>query len=360
MKPEQMKNREELVKFATILAYQIKLSTRSNLNDISTSQERSLLPLINRAWGENFVDMNKHSQNYPGLDYAQPGKRLGLQMTATVTKQKYQKTLKKLREREELKGKFDEVWFFVLIAGSLPDNVRENPSDFRCKYYTLHDLVEKVMEQPLQFQYDFLALAKQEYSDYFLTTGATANQGYSVSENQPIPSDLELFNALIETEAWFDDVAEGKQIVFDFLENFRKTLRQCNSLARNLLSKIISEIDVPENTNAKMKFPEKQLFGPLNIDKTNYEEFSKALDDLHEIGLIERWDDYVGMYEVGEDIHIKNNRMISVHYNKTCPEMNLYAALYLFYKKYNDIEDLVSAIENHDFSLLADSACKNT
>ncbi|AHG11654.1 SMEK domain-containing protein [Escherichia coli] len=359
MKPEQMKNREELTSFATKLATQIKMQTSSNLNDLSTAQESSLLPLINHAWGEQFEDMNRISQNYPGLDYVQPGKRLGLQMTATARKVKYQKTLDKLRNNEKLKGKFDEIWFFVLTAERLPDNVREHPDDFQCKYFTLYDLVEKVMGQTLEFQRDFLTLARKEYSDYFSPGDVAFNQGYCVSENKPIPFDLSLFNALIHTNEWFDDVDEGEQIVYEFLELFKNRLRQCTLSARNLLSKIISEINIPKSTSTKIEFPEKQLFGPLMIDDTNYQSFSKDLDDLFEMSLIERWDNYVGMYYKGDDAYIKNERMISVSFPKIEPEMNLYAALYIFYEKNHDIAKLVNAIENSDFSLLADSTCQN-
>lgn len=109
-----MKNRFELVSFAAKLAGQIKMHTRSNFNDLSTAQESSLLPLINHAWGEQFENMNRISQNFPGFDYGQPGKRLGLQMTATVAKKKYQDTLEKLRNNKELKGKFDKVGFSYL------------------------------------------------------------------------------------------------------------------------------------------------------------------------------------------------------------------------------------------------------
>lgn len=125
LKPEQMKNRDKLVSFAVTLASQIKMYTRSNHNDISIAQENSLLPLINYAWGKQFENMNKVLKNHPGCDYWKPVERLGLQMTAIVAKKKYQDTLEKLRNNNRLKGKFDEVWFFVLTAERLPDNVRE-------------------------------------------------------------------------------------------------------------------------------------------------------------------------------------------------------------------------------------------
>ncbi len=359
LKPEQMKNRDELVNFVAKLASQIKMHTRSNLNDLSIAQESSLLPLINHAWGEQFENMNRISQNYPGFDYGQPGKRLGLQMTATVAKRKYQNTLDKLRNNKELKGKFDKVWFFVLTVERLPNNVREYPDDFCCKYYTLYDLVEIVMDKPLEFQREFLTLAKQEYSDYFSLSGVASNQGYRVSENLPIPRDLGLFNALVETNEWFDDVAKGERDVYEFIELFKKRLRQCTFSARSLLSKIISEIDTPESTSAKIEFSEKLLYGPLSIDDTNYPAFSNDLDDLSNMNLIERWNNSVGMYSEGDDAYIKYERVICVKYRKLEPDMNLYAALYIFYKKYHDINKLVFSIENNDFSLLADGACQN-
>lgn len=359
MKPEQMKNRDKLVSFAAKLASQIKMYTRSNFNDLSTAQEISLLPLINHAWGQQFENMNKVSKNYPGFDYGQPAERLGLQMTARVAKKKYQDTLDKLRNNEKLKGKFDEVWFFVLTAERLPDNVREYPDDFCCKYFTLYDLVEKVMEQPLAFQREFLLLAEQEYSDYFSPSVVASNQGYRVSENMPIPFDLGLFNALIETNEWFDDVAKGERNVHEFLEVFKKRLRQCTFSARNLLSKIISEIDPPKSISTKIEFPEKLLYGPLNIDEGNFSVFSNDLDNLSGMGLIERLDYPLGMCVVGGEPYVEIEPMICLEFKKFEPDMNLYAALYIFYKIYHDINKLVLAIERNDFYMLSDEACQN-
>lgn len=215
-----------------------------------------------------------------------------------------------------------------------------------------------VMAQPLDFHREFLSLAQKEYSDYFSPSGVAYNQGYHVSENLPVPFDLGLFNALIDTNVWFDDVVKGESNVHDFIDFFRKKLRQCTCSARSLLSKIISEINTPKSINAKIEFPEKLLYGPLTIDNTNYPAFAQDLDDLSSMGLIERWDNPVGTYTRGDDAYIKMEQMICVKFNKFEPEMNLYAALYIFYKKYHDINKLVFAIENSDFSLLADGACQ--
>lgn len=359
LRPEQMKNREKLVSFAAKLASQIKINSRSNFNDLSIAQETSLLPLINHAWGEQFENMNNLSQNYPGFDYGQPGKRLGLQMTATVAKQKYKNTLDKLRNNKELKGKFDTVWFFVLTAERLPDNVREYPNDFCCQYYTLYDLVEKVMACPLTVQNEFFLLAEEEYSDYFSQSGLASEQGYRVSENIQIPFDLGLFNALIETNTWFDNVVTGERDVHRFLEIFKKKLRQCTFNARSLLSKIISEIDPPKKIDTKIEFPEKLIYGPLSVNEENYRAFSNDLDKLSGMGLIERWDKNLGMYTEGDDVYFDIEKMICLEFKKYEPEMNLYAALYIFYNIYHDITKLVFAIENSDFSLLDDSTCQN-
>lgn len=359
LKPEQMKNRDKLVSFAVTLASQIKMYTRSNHNDISIAQENSLLPLINYAWGKQFENMNKVLKNHPGCDYWKPVERLGLQMTAIVAKKKYQDTLEKLRNNNRLKGKFDEVWFFVLTAERLPDNVREYPDDFCCKYLTLYDLVEIVIAQPLAFQRDFLLLAEQEYSDYLPPRVVTSKQGYRVSENMPIPFDLGLFNALIETNEWFDDVAKGERDVHEFLEIFKKRLRQCTFSARSLLSKIISEIDPPKSISTKIEFPEMLLYGPLSIDEENISVFSNDLDNLSAMGLIVRFDYPLRMYAVGDEPFVEMEKMICLEFKKFEPDMNLYAALYIFYKIYHDINKLVFAIENSNFSLLADGACQN-
>ncbi|GKP57177.1 hypothetical protein LPP86_10855 [Klebsiella pneumoniae] len=62
---------------------------------------------------------------------------------------------------------------------------------------------------------------------------------------------------------------------------------------------------------------------------------------------------------MGDDAYFESERMICLEFKKFEPEMNLYAALFIFYKMYHDINKLALAIENNDFSLLADGACQN-
>ncbi|MEY8826736.1 hypothetical protein AB9K40_28265 [Klebsiella pneumoniae] len=175
----------------------------------------------------------------------------------------------------------------------------------------------------------------------------------------PIPFDLGLFNALIETNEWFDDVAKGERDVHEFLEIFKKRLRQCTFSARSLLSKIISEIDPPKSISTKIEFPEMLLYGPLSIDEENISVFSNDLDNLSAMGLIVRFDYPLRMYAVGDEPFVEMEKMICLEFKKFEPDMNLYAALYIFYKIYHDINKLVFAIENSNFSLLADGACQN-
>ncbi|MFV5265275.1 SMEK domain-containing protein [Acinetobacter courvalinii] len=106
--------------FATIAA-QIKLDTRNGLTDLSKSQEKSLLGLINLAYAKKFKDMNAINSNYPAIDYGDFYNSCGLQMTVTVAKQKFQSTLIKLLKYDSNKS-FKELWFFLLIVDALPNN----------------------------------------------------------------------------------------------------------------------------------------------------------------------------------------------------------------------------------------------
>ena len=345
--------------FTATLYAQIKLSTRDGVNDIAKTQETSLLGLINMAYGKNFIDLNQVQFNFKGLDYGDYSSQSGLQMTATVTKFKFQNTAKKIINDENLKQTFPIVYIFVLTVEALPNSVLHYPTEIQLSYITLFDLISEVLTKDLDFQVKFLEKLKLEYNTYFNTQN-TFNP-YTYTTCITLPQDLLLFNDLIGTDEWFPlNNGEGYMQVYNFIDLFRERLSNCSYSAKQLLSSILKCIPLPKSVDTKITIYLDVVYARLNI-KPEYElNFKDDLKFLEVNDLIELLDEYQGYRVEGEDVIFDNRKYIQLNFNKYEPAVNMYAALILFYSSHHTMNDLEQAILSNDFSLLSDSQCNKS
>lgn len=335
--------------FATIYA-QIKLDTRKGLTDLSKSQERALLPIINEIYSKKFNDLNEINANYPGIDYGDFDDGLGLQMTITVSKQKVQETLNKISKYDQEK-RIKKLWMFFLVVEAIPQNVIVDSDSITVKYMTFKDLEDVVIQSDLDFQRKFLSLIEKQYSSYFQVSAS-----FSLHEKIPVPKDLSLFNNFIETKEWFlDDPNEGYEKVYNFLSSFQECLLNCSDRARTLLTYIIQIQGIPVGLNSNIKILIERLVARLNIEDEDFDSFVYDLELLESNHLIDLTDEFQGIYG---DI-IKTKKMATLSYKTYEPEINLFSALPNFYLRNYQFNDFLNAIRYADFSLLSDQKIKN-
>lgn len=335
--------------FATVFA-QIKLDTRDGLTDLSKSQEKALLPIINEIYSKTFKDMNKDNANYPGIDYGDFDDGLSLQMTITVSKQKVQETVNKILKYDK-ERKIKEVWMFFLIVDAIPSNVKINTEDIKIKYMTLDDLSDKVINADLDYQRSFLSLIERQYSSYFRD-----NLSFSIPENTRVPTDLSMFNDFIETEEWFpDNPEEGYEKIYNFISSFQDCLLSCSYDARKILAYILEVQGIPPNYNSKVKIYLDNLMGRLNINDDNFDEFEYQLELLVASNLV----DIEKEFQNFDGMTVRYRKVVVASYHTYEPEINLFSVLPKFYVKHYAFKEYLTAIKNADFFLLSDQEVHN-
>ncbi|EPS9066843.1 SMEK domain-containing protein [Providencia manganoxydans] len=342
--------------FTATLYAQIKLSTRDGLTDLPKNQEISLLALINLAYGTNFIDLNSISQNFPGFDYGSVSMGIGLQMTATVTKQKFQNTLNTHNSNTLLKKNYPKIWFFLLTVEPVSSSVKLSSPDI--EYITLFDMVTKVLNNSRAFQASFLDLLKNEYARYFSFNPAQRNS-FSISPAIPVPTDLMLFNESISTNEWFpDNPGEGYLKVFNLINRLQSELSKCSLQARQILITIITLAKQPTYQNEKIVVYADAVWGSLNVDENTIELFNYHFNFLEINELVEILDEYQEIYTVGDEAYIKTRKQYVLDYRICEPEINMFSALLIFYLNRHSFGDFENAFLNCDFSKLSD-ACVN-
>ncbi|WDL82563.1 SMEK domain-containing protein [Aeromonas bestiarum] len=342
--------------FATLYA-QIKLSTRNGLSDLAKNQEVSLLNLINKAYGKEFKDLNVNKSNFPAIDYGDQLAKLGLQMTATVSKQKFKDTIDKLNNDPALKIQYPTIIFFLLTVEPVNASIRYVPVDTDVNYVTLFDMLKQVTHKDLEFQKDFFRLLKIEYGNYFIRD---MNKGvdFNLIDDAPTPQDLMLFNEFICTQEWFpDNTGEAYIEIYKFIDSFRLCLKKCPLKARNILLSCIKVAGIPSFQSEKIQVYADEVIGSLNLEEKDYSTFEYYLEFLIQNNLLEKENHFQDTYTIGDDLYIKNRLKFVLNYRKWEPEMNLYSALIGFYIKHHDFSKFEHALINNDFSLLSDSKC---
>jgi hypothetical protein len=350
MQPDHMDLAREIRYFFSTVFAQIKTDTRNGLTDLSKSQEKALLPIINEIYSKKFDDMNEDNANYPGIDYGDFDNKLGLQMTITVSKQKVQETVNKIIKYDK-ERKIKEVWMFFLIVDAVPHNVMINTEEINIKYMTLEDLGNAVVNADLDYQETFLSLIKRQYSRYF-----QVNASFSIPEKVPVPADLSIFNNFIKTKECFpDDPNEGYEKVYNFISSFQECLLDCSDTARNLLTCMIHIQGVPVSHNSNIKIVIERLVARLNIKDENFDSFVYDLELLESNHLIDLTDEFQGIYG---DV-IKTKKVAILSYKTYEPDINLFSVLPNFYLRHHSLNDFLNAIKYADFSLLSDQKVKN-
>ncbi|HCZ8660612.1 TPA: SMEK domain-containing protein [Citrobacter braakii] len=342
----------QLRAFTASLYAQIKLSTRGGYTDLSKSQEVSLLPFINLAFDMDFIDLNNIHKNFPGVDYGSVSKKTGLQMTATVTKQKFENTLKKYNTHDVLKN-YPDVWFFLLTVEPVSPSVKVTSPNV--EYFTLYDMVTNVLKKDIEFQIEFISLLKAEYPNYFVSE-SDDNTSLCLPTIIPVPKDMILFNDFISTKEWFpENIDEGYLKVYNLICSFQSNLRNCGFKARELLVAVIKLARPPQCQSDKLVVYEDQVLGSLNVDGDNYSNFKYQCYFLELNDLIETVDDYIGYTINGDDVYFNIRKKYILNYCLLEPEINIFSALYLYYLQEYSVSEFECSILDCDFSKLSDS-----
>ena len=114
----------------SILACEIELMNRSNRMTLNSDAETIFCGLINRLEGWNLGNLNEVAQNYPGIDLADPVRRVAVQITASNTQKKVDHTLT-VFFKNKMERNFDRVIIVIITDKPAPTLAHGVPVGFK-------------------------------------------------------------------------------------------------------------------------------------------------------------------------------------------------------------------------------------
>lgn len=102
-----------------VLACEIELMNRSNRMTLNSDAETIFCGLINRLEGWDLRNLNEVAQNYPGIDLADPGRRVAVQITASASQKKVDHTLE-VFFRNKMERSFDRLVLVIITDRTAP------------------------------------------------------------------------------------------------------------------------------------------------------------------------------------------------------------------------------------------------
>lgn len=119
-----------ITKQLAILAHEIELMNRSNRMTLNSDAETIFCGLINRLEGWDLRNLNEVAQNYPGIDLADPDRRIAVQITASASQKKVSHTLE-VFFKNRMERNFDRLILVIITDKAAPTNGSTMKPDFR-------------------------------------------------------------------------------------------------------------------------------------------------------------------------------------------------------------------------------------
>ena len=120
-----MMNRDKYYSFIeerlNLLALRVKRNSSLNLQNMNIHCENFYAQLFNLIFGYKFKNLNEDTQNVESIDLIDETNKIIAQVSATTTKRKIEKTLKK----ESLKNYKGYSFIFVFISDKDAKNLRK-------------------------------------------------------------------------------------------------------------------------------------------------------------------------------------------------------------------------------------------
>lgn len=108
----------EIIDQLSILETQLKLKGSANLTDIHVYMEVAFRRILNVLKGWELEDQNITRSNAPGIDLADPAKKIGVQITAEATSKKVRETLR-VFFNDNLNDQFNELYIVFMVKKKL-------------------------------------------------------------------------------------------------------------------------------------------------------------------------------------------------------------------------------------------------
>lgn len=112
--------------YLSYLSVLFELMNNNHLTDHNTAFEQTVCQLLNKLYGYQLTNRNDEEMNFPGIDLADAGRKLSVQVSSTAKSKKVRDTLDTFFEKN-LDAEYDKL-IFVFLSNSRPTvkNYSEN------------------------------------------------------------------------------------------------------------------------------------------------------------------------------------------------------------------------------------------
>lgn len=151
-----------------LLAMQIKTNGKLNILDLHVHAEVFYRDLINTVYGWNLKVANSTTANMEAIDLIDEDRKICIQVTATNTKQKIEKTLEKDFTKSLSSNDFTMYFLFIAeIADNLRKNSFKNPHEIA--FDATSNILDKVsiLRSISQLEYNKYRLVNEMFENYF-------------------------------------------------------------------------------------------------------------------------------------------------------------------------------------------------
>lgn len=344
MDTERAKNIKTVHHALTTYAFNVSTLSGDGLTDLAKSAEDALIEIVNLAYHCNFVNINRHHNNYPGIDWKESHYHTGLQITTTKGIEKIKDSIRKIVDNKVDVSRC--VWFLLVSTDKYKPKAEEYLG-YKIQVITIYDLIRQICAQSSSILSKIVFEITTQLRAWLPAGygGGMQRNNFSLPSTNPVNfvNFCNLWNRLEET-------SEVPPAVFATLSRFVQAYSKLPFPARTSIANIISSSPHPSDINKPVEVYLLKYYYSL-------EEVAKnELEDILTIIISDGFGDYLDKnhttHEIDDEIHIKSDRYFQLRWRVYEPDLEVFAAINFYYRAKFTTEQLFSAFQNSDFSLV--------
>lgn len=189
---------DKIIKYSSRFLEEVAAFNALDNYDINIHSENFFIPILNKAFDLDLVNLNNVKKNFPALDLADYQNRVGFQITVSNTNEKVTNTIEKFY-KNELYDTFDKVYILILSSKKEKYNIKklneilDERLVFDVDQHILDnsDLLKRISDHPLQKLEFYARIYEQQFSDIQIESRQKRfKEGYLSSLPEYIHSNL--------------------------------------------------------------------------------------------------------------------------------------------------------------------------
>lgn len=329
----------------TTYAYTVWSLAQSGLTDEAKAAEDSLINIVNIAYSCCFENLNRHHENYPGIDWREATYKTGLQITTTKGFGKIKSSIDTVISNKVTTS--SEIWFLIICPSEY--KIRKNDyKGYRIKTITITDLIRQICsldDSKLVLTLSEIRLKLHKWLPP-LSSGNYKATYFQLPASVPAE--------FISHHNFWDHLEEKAEVpstVFAQLSFFIQKYCKLPTPAKIIIAKIIQHSELPSQTNKPITIKLQNLYFHLNSKEQN--ELIDLLEVIEHYGFGNFTEKNHTYREGFDEVTISTDRYFDLYWGTYEPNYNAFTALASYYIKFHTPKELFDAFENSNLKLVS-------